>query len=76
MAEVEVMEEVALKEEFVFADEYFPIDLHEEEVVAETIDPSDVVNEQRDDHEEIMHGKRALVCLVTSIPLYYNQCLF
>lgn len=58
MAALAPMEEVVLKEEFVFVDEYFPIDLHEEEVVAETIEAADVVNEQRDDHEEIIHGER------------------
>lgn len=57
MAAMETMEEVDYKEEFVFVDEYFPIDLHEEVVIAETLDTTDVVTEQREDHEEIIHGK-------------------
>ncbi|XP_014281355.1 zinc finger protein 271 [Halyomorpha halys] len=61
MAAMETIEEVDYKEEFVFVDEYFPIDLHEEVVIAETLDTTDVVTEQREDHEEIIHATNSIL---------------
>lgn len=53
---METIEDCGYREEFVFVEEYFPLDLHEEEVIAEPLEVEDVVQEQKPD-PEIIHGK-------------------
>lgn len=55
-AEYQIMDEDEPREEYVFVEEYFPLDLHEEEVVAEPLDAQEILV-QAADHQEIVHGK-------------------
>uniref|UniRef100_A0A224X7W6 Putative zisupton xm n=1 Tax=Panstrongylus lignarius TaxID=156445 RepID=A0A224X7W6_9HEMI len=60
IVEVETIEDCGYREEFVFVEEYFPLDLHEEEVIAEPLEVEDVVQEQKPD-PEIIHATNSIL---------------
>ncbi|XP_014245729.1 zinc finger protein 271-like [Cimex lectularius] len=61
MAEMESIEDCGFREEFVFVEEYFPLDLHEEEVVAETVETEEVVAEEQEENDEVIHATNSIL---------------
>lgn len=64
MAETEMTED-SYTEEYVCVEEYFPLDLHEEEVVAEPLDGQEITIIQPIESHEILQGKEVIFCCLS-----------
>ncbi|KAL1132473.1 hypothetical protein AAG570_010428 [Ranatra chinensis] len=62
MADADIVDEVEIKQEYVYVEEYFPLDLHEEVVIAEPYEAEEVViEEQVVDNEEIIDATNSIL---------------